>query len=113
MTGPNLYLDSSVGCFLTGLMLSAMLYITSSITAKTSGFSKRWLLDTIVVVVDVQTVWELLVKNHASPLTLFPLASVLRESLIITDSVDASAFCKSRSSSLVCQFTHGHPAENQ
>ncbi|KAF9804528.1 hypothetical protein IEO21_09342 [Rhodonia placenta] len=74
MTGPNLHLNSSLGSFLVGLMLSTMLYITSSTTVKTSGFSKYWTLDTMVTAADIQFIWKLVVTNHASPSTLFPLA---------------------------------------
>lgn len=87
MTGPNLHLDSSVGCFLVGLMLSSIFYgITCTQVAyyvfhyrKDKWFIQTlilllWLLDTTVTVADIQFIWKLVVTNHASPLTLFPLA---------------------------------------
>ncbi|OSX58500.1 hypothetical protein POSPLADRAFT_1152961 [Postia placenta MAD-698-R-SB12] len=110
MTGPNLHLDSSLGSFLVGLMLSTMLYITSSTTVKTSGFSKYWTLDTMVTAADIQFIWKLVVTNHASPSTLFPLA---RYFLIVTDIVYASASCKLRKLSLVCKLTHDHVGERR
>lgn len=87
MTGPNLHLNSSLGSFLVGLMLSTIFYGITCAQVVYYFFHYRkdkwflqvlvlllWTLDTMVTAADIQFIWKLVVTNHASPSTLFPLA---------------------------------------
>ncbi|EPS94465.1 hypothetical protein FOMPIDRAFT_1026197 [Fomitopsis schrenkii] len=86
MTGPNIHLDATVGCFFAGILLSVIFYgVTCAQTLfYVSEYSKdRWLmkglvtllfvLDTAITMADLDILWGYTVTNHSNPLALFAL----------------------------------------
>ncbi|OBZ73808.1 hypothetical protein A0H81_06192 [Grifola frondosa] len=83
MAGPNLGLDSSVGCIFIGTLFANILY--AGTCAQTVFYYRRyrndrwplkglvfllWLLDTVTTILDIEVVWQFTVRNHANPFAL-------------------------------------------
>ncbi|KAI0933758.1 hypothetical protein AcV5_005824 [Taiwanofungus camphoratus] len=83
MTGPNLHLNDSMGCFFIGVFFSVAFYGTTCaqlIYYATEYPNDRWylkclvafvwLLDTSSTILSVQIIWYYLVQGHANVITL-------------------------------------------
>ncbi|CCM03436.1 uncharacterized protein FIBRA_05569 [Fibroporia radiculosa] len=88
MTGPNLGLDSSMGCFFIGVLFAIMFYgfTCAQVLYYVWRYPKDqmwlktmvavlWLLDTATTIFDVVFIWHYVVGGHADIFTLLSLPS--------------------------------------
>ncbi|KAI0729015.1 hypothetical protein C8Q72DRAFT_915653 [Fomitopsis betulina] len=98
MTGPNLGLDLTLGCFFIGIVLSVILYgatIAQSMYYVMEYKQDRWFMKTLVAILfvldtattmsDLAILWGYSVTNHGNPLALF----LLGDSFLIEYSLSA------------------------
>ncbi|CCM03438.1 uncharacterized protein FIBRA_05571 [Fibroporia radiculosa] len=83
MTGPNLHLDSTVGCFFIGTVLATQIYGVTC--AQTLYYSRRypndplflkglvgvlWVLDSVATILTIEYLYYFLVEGHGNPIKL-------------------------------------------
>lgn len=86
MTGPNLNLNPSMGCFFIGILFSTILYGVTCAQAiyycwqyRTDKWYIRvlvaylWSMDTVITIVDIWILWDYIIHSHANPLALATL----------------------------------------
>ncbi|KAH9931274.1 uncharacterized protein B0H18DRAFT_990858 [Fomitopsis serialis] len=99
MTGPNLHLDSTIGCFFVGMVFAIVLYGCSCAQALYYFWQYPedrarmkffvcllWALDTATTATHIETIWGFLLRGHLNPLalTVMPIAGPIEWFLAAT-----------------------------